>query len=104
MQEIPENIDMSGSDDDSVSMLDPDATLVRALIQASTGYSSEKLRAMAWLRLYSPRTYVRVVDMVTKYQLNMSPGGVRNMTKALEARAMREMQTIKIQGGKKGGE
>jgi hypothetical protein len=77
---------------DELAMLDADALLASALVQASTGYSAAKIRAMSLLRHRSPRLFLAMYPLITKYQLNMSAGAARNITKTIEARAMREAQ------------
>lgn len=106
MSEIPDftkDFQGAGEIDDSLSLLDPDATLAQALVDASTGYKPEKVRGLAFLAIYAPSLYRRVSTLANKYQLNMSPGATSNIRKAIEARAMREMQTLMRQSGGKGG-
>lgn len=102
LQHVDNYEGLPGDNSDELAMLDADALLAQALVQASTGYSERKIRAMSLLKHRSPRLFASMFPLITRYQLNMSAGAARNITKTIEARAMRESQ-LQMKGREKGG-
>ncbi len=76
--------------DDDVLILDARAALASAITRAVVGYSDNRVRALAWLAVATPRLYDRLASLLSGVAINQSPGASRTLVDALRALSLEE--------------
>jgi len=79
-------------------VLDARATLAAQLARAVVGYSSGRLRALAWLSVATPALYERLGPLIREHAVHQSPGAGRALTQAIKALSLEDYMRRKAEG------
>jgi len=90
MQSERDYVRQSSLGDDDMMFLDARATLATALARAVVGYSDNRVRALAWLAVATPRLYDRIAPIVESSAIRQSPGAARALRDALRALSLED--------------